>query len=198
MMSQTRCFRGSRRLRALLLVPAATVIANGQTARAPASKLLLKADVVLTAEFCATKSQKGSFISGTRETFAIGQAACPEIEQALKNTFSSVTRVAREPSPGATSVQVVVVPKFVDTSATRAATAFNDRELVVLLEWTAKDSMGKPVWIETVQGSAKRASGGLLFSHLQRQRIVKDAVKELAETSARKMAEATELRKLVQ
>jgi hypothetical protein len=198
MMSQTRCLRGIRPLQALLLLPAATVIANGQTARAPASKLLLKADVVLTAEFCATKSQKGSFISGTRETFAIGEAACHEIERTLKNTFSSVTRLAMEPSPGATSVEIVLIPKFVDIGATRAVTAFNDRELVVLLEWTARDSMGKPVWIETVQGSAKRASGGLLFSHLQRQRIVKDAVIDLTEASARKMAEAPELRKLVQ
>jgi hypothetical protein len=197
-MSQTRCLRGIRRLQALLLLPAATLMANGQTTPAPASRLLLRVEVVLSPEFCATKSKKGSFISGTGETFAIGQAACPEIEQALQSAFSSVTRVATDAPPGATSAQVVLVPKFVDASATKAVTLYSDRELVVLLEWTAKDAMGKPVWIETVQGSAKRLDAGLLFSHLQRKRIIKDAVKDLAETSAHKMAEALELRKLVQ
>jgi hypothetical protein len=202
-MSQTRCLRGIRRLQALLLLPAATLIANGQTAPAPASKLLLKAEVVLTPEFCSTKSKKGSFISGTRETFAIGPAACPEIEQALKNAFSSVTRVTTDPSPGATSAQLILVPKFVDIGATRAALPFSDRELVVLLEWTAKDQAGKPLWIEAVQGSARKQQGGsiggnIIWEKVNRKRIIKDAVKDLAETSAHKMAEALELRKLVQ
>jgi hypothetical protein len=206
-------WRGYSSIRPLhaLLVLSATLIAHGQGAQASASGLAIKAEVVLTPQFCATKSKKGSFISNTKETFAIGQAACPQIERALKNAFASVTRVEMEPPPGAASAQVILVPKFVDISATRTVNPLSDRVLVVLLEWTAKDPAGKPVWIETVQGSAKNMqSGGIgagplgtntvgrIWESRNRKRIIVDAVRDLAEASARRMSEAPELRKLVQ
>ena len=194
-------------LRAALLLPAMVLIASGQSVSAPA-QLSLTAEVVLTPEFCATKSKKGSFFSGA-ETFKIGEVACPEIERALKKSFSSVTRVAADPVPGASGAQVVLVPKFTDTSATKAVIPTSSRELVIFLEWTAKDAMGKPVWIETVQGSAKKAQGGGgvpgigsvsiaggIWGSMNRKHMVRDAVKDLAETSARKLAESPELRKL--
>ena len=75
---------------------------------------------------------------------------------ALKGVFSGLTRVQEASSSG--EAQLVLTPRFVDIGATQKAFAFSDRELVVLVEWTVKDKSGKSVWIETVQGSAKKAS----------------------------------------
>jgi len=97
-----------------------------------ASPLGLKAELVLSDEFCATKIKKGSFISG-KETFEVGKPSCSELEKILKVTFSSLERSKQEPSTGSSSAQIVLVPKFVDVGATKTLGAFSDREFVILL-----------------------------------------------------------------
>ncbi len=157
------------------------------------SKLALSAEVVLTQEFCSTKTKKGDFVSG-KETFEVGKAACAEIEPALKKVFQSLIRVDSVPSAGDT--QVVLLPRFVDVGATRTALAFSNRELVVLVEWTVKDKSGNTLWLETVQGSSKHHMGNL-FTHGKNVRlVVNDSVKDMAEQTAVKMGASPELRKL--
>ena len=41
---------------------------------------------------------------------------------------------------------------------------FSKRELVLVLEWTACEKSGKVLWLETVEGSAKRRIGNT-FTH---------------------------------
>lgn len=51
-------------------------------------KLSLKATLVLTPEFCATKIKpKGSFMTKEWGSFDFGKAACTELEPALKGVF---------------------------------------------------------------------------------------------------------------
>src|SRR5437762_833198 len=112
------------------LIPlVALITAEGQTAPHAEGKLALRAALVLTPEFCATKSKKGDFFSG-KETFDIGKSACAALEPALSGAFSSVTRV--DVAPSSVEAQVVLVPRFVDVGATKALGAFSNRELVVL------------------------------------------------------------------
>jgi hypothetical protein len=177
----------------VLVFPA---VLQGAPARTPTptdAKLGLRAALVLTPEFCATKSKKGDWFSG-KESFEIGKAACKVLEPALSGTFSHLSRV--EAAPPAAEADLVLSPRFVDVGATKALGAFSNRELVVLLEWTAKDAAGKTIWIETVQGSSKHHMGNL-FTHGKNVRlIVNDAVKDVAAQSATKMAAAPEFRKL--
>jgi hypothetical protein len=169
--------------------------ARAQTKPPTDTTLALKAALVLTPEFCATTTTKGSFASG-KETFEVGKAACTELEPVLKGVFSNLTRVAVVPPPE--EGQVVLLPKFGEVDATRTMGAFSDRELVVLLEWTVKDRSGKTVWIETVQGTAKHHMGNA-FTHGKNEKlIVEDAVKDAAEQSASKMSSSSELHKLAQ
>jgi hypothetical protein len=204
MMPQAPGFRRMRPLQFCLVLSATSLVTYSQDAQGLGYTQSLKAEVVLTPAFCKTSIKKGSFLSSQnapfgKEPFAVGPAACRQIEQALKYVFSNLTRVDRDPAPGTTSAQVILVPKFVDISVTWPAgplpPAFSERELVVLLEWTAKNAAGKPVWVETVQGSAKRPVG-IFFGTGERKRIIEDAVKNLLETSTRKMSDATELRNL--
>src|ERR1041385_463183 len=138
------------------------------SAQAPAAKLA-NASLILSPEFCETSIKKGSFISG-KETFEIGKEVCPQMEKTLQTVFSGLTRASKESEAG--SAQLVLIPKFVDLGATKTATAFSDRELVILLEWTIKDAAGKPVWVETVQGSGKEHTGNVFTAGKNRKKLV--------------------------
>jgi len=160
-------------------------------------KLPFKAALVLTPEFCATKVKpKGSAMTKEWGTFDIGKSACEELEPALKGVFVNLTRVAAVPSPE--DAQLVLLPRIVDVNATTASIAFSNREMVVIVEWTVKDTSGKTVWIETVQGSAKHHMGNLFTFKKNQHLIVTDSMKAAAVESASKMSGSVELRKLAQ
>jgi hypothetical protein len=177
----------------VVLLSVLSVNARGQAAQAEGTKLALKAALVLTPDFCATKTKKGTFLSG-KETFEIGKAACRELEPALKGAFSDVTRVVEASSTE--GAEVVLMPKFVDVDATKSTLAFSNREMIVLIEWTVKDQSGKTVWIETVQGSAKHHIGNMITYKKNLKLIVEDSMKDAAAQSASKMSSAPELRNL--
>ena len=179
----------------LLVLPASRLKAQ-DTGAAPRAdtKLLLKAALVLSPEFCATKTKKGTW-GINQETFEIGKAACVELEPALRDAFSNVVSMKEAPAPES-DAQVVLTPRFVDIGATQKMGAFSDRELVVLVEWTVRDKAGKTVWIETVQGSAKHHMGKSFTHGKNLKLIVADSVKDMATQSASKMAASQELRKV--
>jgi hypothetical protein len=156
-------------------------------------KLSLQAAVVLTPEFCATKTKKGTW-GVNQETFAIGKVVCEDLEPALKGVFSEVTRV--EDPGAAANAQIVLTPKFLDIVATQAKIAFSNRELVLTVEWTAKDKAGKTVWVETVQGSARHHMGNSFTYKKNLNLVITDASKNLAEQSASKIASSQQLHDL--
>jgi hypothetical protein len=183
---------------ATLLISEALVTADAQTVPPPDTKLALKAALVVTPEFCATKFTKGSWAT-VKETFEVGKIACAELEPALQKVFSSLTSVTVAPSSGnapSTDAQVVLTPRFVDVGAGVGVTAFSNREMDVFLEWTVKDASGKTVWIETVQGSSKHHMGNVFTHSKNLKLIVSDSVRDAAQQSAIKMSSAVELRSL--
>lgn len=162
-----------------------SVMAQNQTPPAP-QKLALTAALVLTPEFCATVNKMG------HDKFPVGKTACTELEPVLKGIFTSLTRV--DDSSKAGDAQVVLEPKFADLATHHG---FSSRELVVLVEWTVRDQSGKAVWIESVQGSAKRRLGtgfGTYGKNLKH--IVEDSVQDMAEQSAAKMSSSPQLLKV--
>ena len=169
-----------------LLLPLALLAAEKKPT--PPQKLSLTAVLVLTPEFCATETKKKS------EKFPIGKAACTELEPTLKPVFTSLTRVDDPSKAG--DAQLVLEPKFADVAATQAAIAFSNRELDVQVEWTVRDQSGKVIWIETVEGSAKRHAGNAFTYGSNKKHIVNDSVEDMAEQSAAKMSSSPELRKL--
>lgn len=177
----------------LFLLPFVT--ARAQTTSPSNTKLALRAALVITPEFCATRITKGSWAT-IKETFEVGKIACAELAPTLERLFFSVTPVTAVTLSG--DAQVVLIPRFVDVAANTTMGAFSDREMDVLLEWTVKDPSGKTVWIETVQGSSKHHMGNLFTHGKNLKLIVKDSVQDAAEQSASKMASSTELRKLTQ
>ena len=169
--------------------------ARAQTTSPSNTKLALRAALVITPEFCATRITKGSWAT-IKETFEVGKIACAELAPTLERLFFSVTPVTAVTLSG--DAQVVLIPRFVDVAANTTMGAFSDREMDVFLEWTVKDPSGKTVWIETVQGSSKHHMGNLFTHGKNLKLIVKDSVQDAAEQSASKMASSTELRKLTQ
>lgn len=190
-MLQTRHSVIASSLLCTLILSAALVTVRGQTAAPADTKLVLRAALVLTPEFCATKMKDKA-----GETFETGKAACVELEPALKDAFSSLTAVSSAASSG--DAQVLLLPRFVAVDRTSAVTSFSKREMVLLLEWTVKDLSGRTVWLETVQGSASGHGGTIGTVKRNRTQTVGKLVKDAAEHSASKMAASPELRKLTQ
>jgi hypothetical protein len=173
-----------------MVLPGICVTAHCQTAPATDQKLNLNVAVVMDPDFCATKIKKN------HETFEVGKAACDILKSALEQAFSSVTSIATDKDTGET--QAILIPKFVDVSATKTLGAFSSRELIVMLEWTVKDRSGRTVWIETVRGSGKNHMGNAFTYKKDLKEIIQYAVKDLAHNSVVAMDKSAELRKLEQ
>jgi hypothetical protein len=131
-----------------------------------------------------------------KETFEVGKIACTDFEPALSNAFSGLRSI--NDISEAADAQIVLLPRFIDVGATTAVTAFSNRELIVILEWTVKDASGKTIWIETVTGSSKHHIGNMFTYRKNVRLIIKDSVRYAAQQSAGKMTSSLELRKLAQ
>lgn len=179
----------------LLVLPASIANAGAQAAPASGATLPLNAVLVLTPDFCATQFKQGSVWTTGRENFNVGKVACTELGPALKPAFANLTVATVPPASG--TAQLVLIPKFANAHATTAVIAFSNREMDVLLEWTAKDAAGKTIWLKTVQGSSKHHMGNMFTHGHDVNLIVTDSVKDVADRSAAAIEAAPELRKLV-
>ncbi len=173
----------------LFILPLVSVcpVLTQNTPMAP-NKLSLKAVLVLTPEFCATVSKQGS------EKFQIGKASCKVLGPTLQNAFLNITPVDDGSKAG--SADVVLEPRFANTTTTHKAFAFSSRELVVGIEWTVRDPSGKVIWIGTVQGTAKRHMGNAFTYAHNAKKILEQSVQDMADQSAATMSSAPELLKL--
>jgi hypothetical protein len=166
---------------------------KGQDAQPSGQPVSVNAALVLTPEFCATKSKKGTWMIN-QETFPVGKVACQELEPILKTAFTSLKRI-QDPS-AAGDAQLILTPRFVDIGATQKTLAFSSRELTVVIEWTARDQSGKTVWLETIEGSAKRHMGNAFTHGSNLKHIVEDSVKDVGEQSVAKLEVSPEVAKL--
>jgi hypothetical protein len=177
-----------------LVLPAVCVTARSQTAQTPPPadlKMIPRVVLILTPEFCAAKNTKRI---PYEDEFEVGKAACVQLEPALKNVFPNLVRVQTASSTG--DAELVLAPIFVDISVIKAQFAYTERELVLLVEWTAKDKSGKRVWLQTVQGLAKNTRGTAFTFRENRRLLIQGAVQDLADKSASEMADSPVLRKL--
>jgi len=168
------------------------VLQAQEPAPAATKKLELTAALVLTKDFCSTVKKVGKAMMN-QEKFAVGQEACKQFEPALTPLFTKLKRVTDASEAG--DAQVVIEPKFSDVGATQKAFAFSDRELVVVVEWTVRDQAGKVLWLETIDGSAKRHIGNAFTHGKNLKHIVEDSVQNVTEQSVAKMGSATQLQK---
>jgi len=104
------------------------LMASAQTPNAQpemtSSKMLLRAEPVLSPQFCSAKT--GHYLNGW--VLSIGKIVCPQLEGKLKDLFSDLKRIDKLPAVGTTSAQVVLIPKFVDISATQPLLGSSQRE----------------------------------------------------------------------
>jgi hypothetical protein len=177
----------------MLVFSVASVMSRGQTLSSANTKLALKAALVLTPEFCATKIKDTTLHRGD---FEIGNAACAALEPALRGVFPDLIRV--DESAAVKDAQVVLLPRVVDARTTQPGNVlhdFNRRNMVVELEWTVKDMSGRTVWIGTVQGTATGHVGSAVTIGKDRKILVQAAMTNAAEQSASDISLAPELRK---
>jgi hypothetical protein len=113
------------------------------------TKLPLKADLVLSPEFCDTRQRQSIAF---KDVLRVGEPACSQLEAELNKVFSLLRTVETIPAPGTSSAEVVLIPRFVDISATKPMLPSSQRELVILLEWTIQNTAGRTIWLQTGSG----------------------------------------------
>ncbi len=176
----------------LLLLAKATALTTAQPQAAAVEKLPVRAALVLTPAFCESRIAHGEQ-ENSKHGIEAGKAACLELDPALKEVFTALTTVNDPKDTG--DAQLVLTPKFVDAgSLMEGLTSFSNYELDVFLQWTATDTSGRTVWLETVQGSARHHIGNLFTARKNLRLNIEDAVRDAAAKSASKISSARELR----
>ncbi|MGH9873331.1 MAG: hypothetical protein ACRD9S_12825 [Pyrinomonadaceae bacterium] len=170
-------------------------LAQEPTKQSPDSKYALEAILVSPPEVCSAESKKGNWVIG-KEKYDVGELMCPAAESVVKQMFEKYTRVETVPEKGSTPGKVVLTFRFVDLEATRTATAFGKRKMVLLMEWTATDESGKVFWIQTVEGNAKEKTGNLFTAGKHKKKMIESIKKDLILKSAEAMRQSPEFQKL--
>ena len=154
-------------------------------------KLSLRAEIVLSPEFCAARKRQSLALKDVLHT---GKATCAQLYDALTPIFSDLKRVEKVSAAGTSTAQLTLIPKFADVSATQQPfLPSSQRRLVIFLEWTIQDSAGHILWLQTVQGSSEHKAGWLITAKGV-SAMVDAAVSDLVKTSVTKISSAPELR----
>jgi hypothetical protein len=183
-----------RRLLPLALTILLSASLAGQSAApdAPYAQLSMKAALVLTPKFCDTRKRQSIAIKDVLRT---GEFVCRQLESEFKKVFPDLTIATEASASGTQSAKLILIPKFVEYSATQPLLPSSKRELTILLEWTAKDASGKTIWLQTVLGSTAQRTGWVITTKHQNA-LVQAAADDLAKASASKISTAVELKRL--
>jgi len=130
-----------------------------------------------------------------KDVLNVGKAACPQLQAELGIIFPDLTRVERASAPGTSAAQIILIPKFGEINATQPMLPSSQRKLVITLEWTIKDSRGRTIWLQTVQGSSEHKQGWVITTK-RMTGLVEAAIDDLAKDSAIRMSSAPELQNL--
>jgi hypothetical protein len=155
-------------------------------------KLPLKADLVLSPEFCGLKKRQSLTFN---DVLNVGKAACPKLQDKLGAIFSDLRRVDSAPPGGNSAGEVVLIPRIVDVNSTEPLVPSSQRKLVITLEWTIQDLAGHPIWLQTVQGSSQHKLGWFVTKKSMTA-LVDAAIDDLMEESVSRISSARELRNL--
>jgi hypothetical protein len=156
--------------------------------------LPLKAALVLSPEFCATKKRQSLAL---KDVLNVGKAACSQLFAELLPVFTDLNRMESAPSAGSGAAQMILIPKFVDINATQQPfRPSSQRKLIVILEWRIQDPTGRTVWLQTAQGSSEHKAGWAITAKGV-SNLVDAAVDDLARDSAIKISSARELRQFL-
>ena len=150
-----RLFGGG--LIALALVTAACGAFGGRYQIDPApmdafsgkTKIPLKVAVVLTPDLCdyvyISKRQ------GAKRVFELGEALCADIQHLSAAMFETATVVAGKAQGLASTVDAVMIPRVIDTSALVRPGAPPDFEVTMIYECTMVDPQDRPIFVRTVK-----------------------------------------------
>lgn len=160
-------------------------------------KYALEAVLVLPKNECSAESKKGNWVIG-KEKYKVGELLCPTAESVVALVFEKYTRFETVPEKGSSPGKVILNFRFVDLEATRTATAFGKRKMVLLMEWTATDDTGKVFWVQTIEGNAEEKTGNVFTAGGHKKKMLESIKKDLTLKSVQAMRESSEFQKLAQ
>jgi hypothetical protein len=179
---------------ALLILLGVMMLEGSAAAQQPSlssGKIAATAIVVLTHEFCTVEVKRGNWGVGN-EVFRPGLLICPSAEEAVRNSFERVIRMETAPKPEDAGGHLVLIPRYADMEATTTATTIGKRNIALLLEWRAIEPSGKILWVQTVEGDARKATG------LNHQKLLQMVARDLAAKSTEAIEKSQEIRQFLE
>lgn len=86
------------------------------------------------------------------EELVLGPLLVKNSENMARNLFRQIIVSKKENFSQPSSVDAVLIPTVVSVAHTRPMCSFSDRKLSMNLQWQLKDTKGKIVWVDTVEG----------------------------------------------
>lgn len=159
------------------------------TYKAPAKPLQLAAPAKypIAVELRLSEELREAKWEGDPGPIFVGEALDSNCEALATAMFTQVS-VSRKPGPPIAGTSTLT-PQLVAIARDRPAMGYNDQTTNILLLWELKDSQGRLVWVETVNGEGKAA---LIKANEQ----VDTALADLFQKSLRAMSASAEIRQL--
>ena len=116
--------------------------------------------LVLEPEFCQSVTKKKNslgLIASKKLVEQYENHMCDEIEAMISRTYDA-SAVQNQP-PETVDSEIVLHPEVVDATTDSRFWAGQEQESVLVIEWTATDSAGDMLWIESIEGVARSKAG---------------------------------------
>ena len=140
-------------------------------------KIDLVVNLCLTDEFRATKWEKHSM--GDTFVIDIGDQLAKNVSELSDILFKDVV-VTDTPSTGrARRVDAIITPRVVAMERTMGATAFGESIFTVVLEWKLEDDQNNMIWIDSIKGEGRAATGNIFTHKSNAEKQVEMLLKDL-------------------
>ncbi len=93
------------------------------------------------------------------EKLPLGNILANNAENMSRSIFRQVVVTHGEGKPTQAGVDAILIPKVVSIAHTRPMFAYSERKLTVIFQWLLKNSEGKTIWVDTIEGDGANDLG---------------------------------------
>ena len=135
-------------------------VATQHESNPDASIISASVTLVLEPEFCQSVTKKKNSLGLIASKKLVEQYEghmCNEIEAMINRIYESFS--VQNQVPEKVDSEIVLQPEIVDATTDSRFWAGQEQESVLVIEWTATNSAGDMLWIESIEGIARSKAG---------------------------------------
>lgn len=127
----------------------------------PVSNYPAEQKINLTIELRISEELERFAHESAAENLPLGNILIKNAENMSRALFRQVVITKKTDKLTHAGVNAVLIPKVVSIAHTRPMYAYSERKLTVIFQWLLKDSEGKTIWMDTIEGEGTNDIGTL-------------------------------------